>query len=239
MVWIHAVNEGTSTTRMNPVSDDKVRMLGHYLELQRDQRILDIGSGRCGPSLLYAREFGCRVTAVEFYEPFMEDAKRLVDEAGMTDRFEFVTCKAADFPIEPERYDAAMCLGATFAYDGLDGTLDALTPATRDEGHVVAGEPYRRANDPEAKDAHNWTLPQIVERFEQRGLAVTSLIRSSVDDWDEYNSVRVRNLLDWVRDNPDHEDVDDVRRWRVEHSYGLAIPGRGWAIVAGRKTPHQ
>jgi SAM-dependent methyltransferase len=221
---------------MNPTSDHKLRQLARHIGLRPDQHVLDIGSGRCGPALLFAREFGCRVTAVEPYEPFMDDAKRLVDEAGLSDRFEFALAKGADFVIEPERYDVAMCLGATWAWGSLDGTLDALVAAVCQDGHVAAGEGFRRPEQAEAGHEHNWTLSQIIERFQRRGLAVISLIRSSDDDWDEYSSVRVANLLDWIRDNPTHEDVDEVRRWRREHAVELATRDMGWAIVSGRKT---
>ena len=42
----------------------------------------------------------------------------------------------------PAAYDVAMCLGASFVWGGLAGTLDALEPVVRPGGHVVVGEPF-------------------------------------------------------------------------------------------------
>lgn len=43
-----------------------------------------------------------------------------------------------------------MCLGASFVFGGLAGTLDALEPAVHPGGHAVVGEPYWR----------RWPLPE-------------------------------------------------------------------------------
>lgn len=235
MVWIHAITEGHQTTRMNPVSDAKLRRLAEYVRLKAGQRVLDIGAGRCGPTLMYAREHGCSVTAVEPYAAFLDDGRELVKDAGLTDRFSFVESTAADFSIAPGSYDVALCLGASFAYGGLDGTLDALVPAVVTGGHVAIGESFVEPDGPSREPPYNLELPELIKRFEGHDLAVIGVIRSSHDDWNEYNSVRVRNLLDWVRDNPDHQDVDQVRTWRYEHAIEIATRDMGWAIVVGRK----
>jgi cyclopropane fatty-acyl-phospholipid synthase-like methyltransferase len=237
MLWIHAVTEGRGTVLMNPTSWDKMRSLARFIDLGAGHHVLDIGAGRCGPALLFAEEFGCRVTAVEPYGDFLDEARERVGEAGLTDRFEFVQTSGADFAIEPGRYDVAMCLGATWAWGGLEGTLDALAAAVRPDGHVVAGEPFRHAaSDPIEDHAHNFLLPEVVECFEQRGLAVTTLIRSSTDDWDDYTSVRAKNLLDWLAGNPGHDELDTVKQWRRDETRRLAQPYIGWAMVAGRRT---
>jgi precorrin-6B methylase 2 len=233
MVWIHAVTEGQKTTRMNPVSDEKLGLLADHIRLSEGQRVLDIGAGRCGPTITYARERGCTVTAVEPYADFLDDGRAFVDDAGLTDRFTFVEAKATDAQFEPDSFDVAMCLGATFAYGGLDGTLEALTPLVVRGGHVVCGEPFRDVAG--GTGPHDLTLREIIDRFEERGLAVISVIRSSDDDWNEYNSVRVRNLLDWVEQHPDHPDVEEVTRWRYDHAVDIATRDMGWAIVSGRK----
>lgn len=130
-----------------------------------------------------------------------------------------------------------MCLGATWAWNGLGGTLDALGKGVRTEGHVLAGEPYRHSPDDSVEhETHPWTLPEVIELFEERGLAVTWLIRSSIDDWDEYTSVHARDLLDWLAANPDHPDFEQVAGWRRSQALSLGKPYLGWAIVAGRKA---
>lgn len=236
MVWIHAITEVDSVV-MNPMAPDKFLRLARQLELEPGSRVLDVGAGRCGAALLLVREFGCSVTAVEPFGDFLDEGRRRVEAAGLTHRFEFVQKTGADFHIEPESYDAAICLGATWAWDGLGGTLDALKAGVREEGHVLAGEPYKhRSEDETEHELHPWTLPEVIERFEERGLAVMWMVRSSVHEWDEYTSVHARDLLDWLAANPGHPDSEEVRGWRRDQVRRLGGPYIGWAIIAGRKT---
>ncbi len=237
MLWIHAINESAAPEFaegvMNPMSPDKIRTLGRRLRLTSEHHVLDAGAGRCGPALILAREFGCRVTAVEPYEPFLEDARRRVDEVGLSDRFRFVDSDAEDFDMEPESYDVCMCLGATWAWGSLDGTLDALAKGTRAGGHVVVGEVY--TVEPRRDQEEGPTLTEIIEGFESRELRVVTLIRSTADDWDTYNSIQTISLLEWMDANPEHPEIETVRKWRAEAAVRLTEPHIGWVIVTGRK----
>jgi SAM-dependent methyltransferase len=69
-------------------------------------------------------------------------ARRRVADAGVAELVEIVEADARAYPLAPEAFDAALCLGASFVWDGLDGTLAALAPAVRPGGYVVVGEPY-------------------------------------------------------------------------------------------------
>ncbi len=75
-------------------------------------------------------------------------------------RSSWPTQRRASF--EPSAYDVAMCLGASFVFGGLAGTLDALEPVVRPGGHVVVGEPFWR----------RWPLPAD---YEDRDGPFTSL----------------------------------------------------------------
>ena len=48
---------------------------------------------------------------------------------------------------EREGHDAAICVGASFIWDGLPATLAALDPAVRDGGFIAVGEAYWRWAD--------------------------------------------------------------------------------------------
>src|SRR5581483_4645025 len=106
------------------------------------------------------------------------------EAGGLSGQFEFVQSAGADFEIEPERYDAAMCIGATWAWGGLGGTLSALSPGVRAGGHVVAGEVYRT---PGSSETGAVPLTSVIDSFEEAGLAVVCLIRSTTDDFDTYH----------------------------------------------------
>ena len=239
--WYHVVERKHEF--QNPTSPEKIRLLGEQLGLGRDSHVLDIASGRGGPAVLLAQAFGCRITCVERSAEFLAAARERLAAAGLETLTELVHADAREFPLERERYDAALCLGASFVWDGLAGTLAALAPAVREGGFVAVGEPYWRTWPlPEGieLDAGNdfVALAETVARFEAAGLAVVSVIASSKDDWDRYESLHWLSLDEWLREHPDDPSADDFRergrrfrdrylRWQRELL--------GWAIVAGRK----
>lgn len=213
--WWHAVVESEHEL-MNPTSGDKIRLLGRRLGLRPGSHVLDIASGHCGPALLLAQEFGCRFTCVERAPEFLAAARERISEVGLGDRIDLVEADASTF--ELGRYDAALCLGATFVYGGLVATLERLRVAAPLLG---VGEPYWRSwplpPEPESAsdgrtDEEDWLpLPETIERAESAGVRVVSLIASSEDDWDRYESLHWQTLDRWFAANPGHPQAEEFR----------------------------
>ncbi len=241
MTWWHAVVESEHEIQ-NPTSAEKIRLLGQRLGLGPESHVLDVASGRGGPALLLAQEFGCRVTCVERAPEFLAAARQRIREAELEDRIELVEADAATF--ELGRYDAALCLGATFVYGGLVPTLEHFRAAAPLLG---VGEPYWRSwplppepglDADKRIDEEDWLpLPETIERAESTGVRVVSLIASSEDDWDRYESLHWQTLDRWLEANPDHAQADEFR------ALGAAYRDRyvrwqrdalGWAILVCR-----
>jgi SAM-dependent methyltransferase len=241
MTWYFAVIEGEHELQ-NPTSSDKVRLLGERLGLRRGTRLLDVASGRGGPAVLLASAFGCRVTCIEQAAEFDRVARERAHAAGVGALIEHLHADAARTPFEPEAFDAAMCLGASFIWGGLEGTLAALSPAVRRGGYVAVGEPYWRTwplpegCDPEGGDYA--TLPETVARFAASGLVPVALIDASLDDWDRYESLHWRTAERWLRDHPHDPAAPGIRaRYERDRDHYLRWQRdlMGWAIIAGRK----
>lgn len=240
MTWWYAVVEAEHELQ-NPTSPEKIRLLGERLGLGRDSHVLDIASGRGGPALILAAAFGCRLTCVERSPEFVAAASERVAAAGLEDRIELVEADAADF--ELGRYDAALCLGATFVYGGLVPTLEHLSAAAP---QVAVGEPYWRALPADAEsyraDPHEgeeeWLpLAATVELAESTGVRVVSLIASSEDDWDRHASLRWQTLDRWLEENPDHPQVEEFRKRGASYRDRYLRRERatlGWAIFVCR-----
>jgi hypothetical protein len=242
MMWWHAVVESEHEL-MNPTSADKIRLLGRRLGLGPDWHVLDIASGHSGPALVLAQEFGCRLTCVERAPEFVAVARRRIGEAGLEDRIELVEADGATF--ELGRYDAALCLGATFVYGGLVPTLERLRAAAPLLG---VGEPYWRSwplppeaaqEDEPRRTAEDQFLPlaATVERAESTGLRVVSLIASSEDDWDRYESLHWQTLDRWLAANPGHPQAEEFRARGAAHRERYLRWERavmGWAIFVCR-----
>jgi len=226
----------------NPTSREKLLLLGERLGLGPESRVLDIASGRGGPALLLALTFGCSVRGVEISPDFQAVAQERAAAAGLADRLTFELGDGAAATFEPESYDAALCLGASFVYGSLADTVEALAPAVRPGGHVVVGEPYwRRLPLPEDYVDRNdpWTtLEGTVTIFETSGLPVVSVIAASEDDWDRYETLHWQTVEAWLAENVDDPDAPEIRARHERHKRTYLRHGRelvGWAIFVGRK----
>lgn len=228
----------------NPTSPEKLLLLGRRLGLGPGSRVLDIASGRGGPALLLAGEYGCTWHGIELSPDFHAVAVERLAEAGLAERATFEVGDAAHVTHEPESYDAALCLGASFVYGSLADTVDALASSVRPGGHVVVGEPYwRRLPLPDDYEDRNepWTtLEGTVTAFETSGLPVVSLIASSEDDWDRYETLHWQAVEGWLAENADDPDTGEIRSRHERHRRNYLRHQRdylGWAIFVGWKRP--
>ena len=239
MTWWHAVVEAEHELQ-NPTSADKIRLLGERLGLGSGSHVLDFASGSGGPAVILAATFGCRLTCVERAPEFVATARQRVAAAGLEERIEIVEADASTY--ELGRYDAALCLGATFVFGGLVPTVERLRPAAP---LLAVGEPYWRewplppaADGPPRTDEEEWLpLAQTVERVESTGVRVVSLISSSEDDWDRYESLHWQTLDTWLAANPGHPQAEEFReRGAAQRARYLAWEraAMGWAIFVCR-----
>ena len=74
MAWYYAIAERDHDIQ-NPTSREKIRLMGEWLRLGPETRVLDIASGKGGPALVLASIFGCRITGVERYPGFAATAR--------------------------------------------------------------------------------------------------------------------------------------------------------------------
>ena len=228
----------------NPTSQEKLLRLGRILGLGPGSRVLDIASGRGGPALLLAREHGCTWHGIEISPDFHAVAVERITKAGLGDRVTFALGDAAQATHEPESYDAALCLGASFVYGSLADTVDALAPAVRPGGYIAVGEPYWRRlplpDDYEDRREPWTTLEGTVTVFETSGQSVVSVLASSEDDWDRYETLHWQAVERWLEENPDDPDAPDVRDRHEQYKQNYLRHQRehlGWAIFVGWKRP--
>lgn len=228
----------------NPTSKEKIVLLGERLGLGPESHVLDIASGRGGPALLLAETFGCSVRGVEISPDFHAVAVERTAAVGLAERVTIELGDGAAATLEPESYDAALCLGASFVWGSLADTVEALAPAVRPGGFVVVGEPYwRRLPLPEDYEDRRelWTtLEGTVTIFETSGLRVVSVIASSEDDWDRYETLHWQAVESWLAENPDDPDAPDIRARHERNKRTYLRYQRdllGWAILVGWKRP--
>ena len=74
--------------------------------------------------------------------------------------------------------------------------------------------------------------------FETSGLPVISVIASSEDDWDRYETLHWRAVEEWLAAYPEDVDAAEIRSRHERHKRTYLSHGReylGWAIFIGWK----
>jgi SAM-dependent methyltransferase len=228
----------------NPTSEGKLLLLGERLGLGAGSRVLDIASGRGGPALVLAGAYGCTIDGIEVRPEFQEVAVARVTEQELSHLVSFRLADARKVELAQDIYDAALCLGASFVYGGLADTVATLASAVRPGGYVAVGEPYWRTLPlPEDYDDRNelfTSLEGTVTVFETEGLPVVSVIASSEDDWDRYETLHWRSVEEWLVANPKDPDAAELRGRHERYKRTYLRFGRellGWAIFVGWKRP--
>ncbi len=222
----------------NATSPAKIKLLGEYLRLGPESRVLDIACGKAGPAVILAATYGCRITGIELRAAFADAARVRIAAAGLASRVEVQTADAAIVELEPGAWDVALCLGAAFVWGTIADAAAALHPAVRPGGSVAIGEPFWRQPPPPA-GAHPGdfvNLAETVARFEGAGFAPTGIIAASEDDWDHYESLHWRAVEEWLAEEPDHPDALEIRARHEERRTSYFRVDRahlGWAIFVG------
>ena len=99
MPWYYAVAERDHEIQ-NPTNAEKIALLGNYLGLTPDSRVIDLACGKGGPAILLASTFGCKVLGIERAPEFVEAAHERVAAVGVGDLVEIIEADAHAYPLE-------------------------------------------------------------------------------------------------------------------------------------------
>ena len=223
----------------NPLSREKLRRLIDYLRLSDGDRVVDVGCGKGWLLAEMASQRRIEAVGLEVNPAFAAIARRALPAAAVR----IVDGPALDYPAAPGAFDAALCIGATFALGGLQGSIDWLAAAVRPGGRVAIGEPF--AARPFASElAARWSeydrsAGDIADLMAARGLTLTGVIGSSLDDWDHYYGQHWRATAAWLRAHPGDPDAEWLaektaagrRRYLAEERDCF-----GWAVFVAEKA---
>lgn len=112
--------------------------------VKQGTRVLDLACGKGEMLCRWAQDFGSRGVGVDISEGFVTAARSRAEKLGVADRVVIQHGDAQTFEPEPEAFDIASCVGATWIGNGVAGTIDLLGRAITSDGLLLIGEPYWR-----------------------------------------------------------------------------------------------
>lgn len=229
----------------NPTSTAKLDELIGLLDLPPGGRVLDIACGKGEPLVRLVERYGVRAVGVDLSPPFLRAARERVALRVPGAEVELLELDGAAYAGEPGSFDLAMCLGASWIWDGYRGTLRALARFVKPGGLVLSGEPYwKRDPDPAYLASMELTRALFADHAGnvaigvEEGLIPLYTMVSTDDEWDRYEGLQWRAAERYAAAYPDDPDAPAIRdRCRASRDAYLHW-GRatlGWAMYLFRR----
>ena len=229
---------------MNPTSEAKTDEIIGLLPLENNARVLDIASGKGEQLLRIIEKYDATGIGIDISPYEVKAANGRAASRNLQDKVEFINGDGAKQDFEPNSFDLAMCLGASWVWGGHLGTIEALKKIVKSGGLIVLGEPFK-LKDPEPGyvEAEPDFAPNLVthaqniEIARSAGLKLLYTVVSDQNDWDRYEGLRLRAAELFAEDNPNDPDSAEIlEKQRHEHNVYLNH-GRdtlNWAIYLFR-----
>jgi len=179
----------------NPISEDKLMLVGEISDVGPDAEILDLACGKGELLTRWASEYDAKGTGVDINETFLSAARSRAEELDVAEQVTFEQADAGEYPVADHDVDVVSCIGASWIGGGLRGTLELLKQARRDETSLIlVGEPYWIEDPPgEAVDAladgerdKFGSLSEIHDRAKAEGFELVEMVLANKNDWDRY-----------------------------------------------------
>ncbi len=238
---LHELDQANHTI-MNPITHDKLMLVGDICKLQPGMTQLDLACGQGEMLCQWAKRYDVTGTGVDISEVFLASARQRAEELSVSSQLKFVHDDAGQYPTESQNYDVVSCIGATWIGNGTVGTLNLMKPALKDpkEGLLLVGEVFWNEDPPDAacvalgiNREDTTDLSGLLTRFDDAGVQLVEMVLASLDGWDRYEAKKWMTAYHWLRENPNDPDAAEFKQWIADNQSIYLQYGRrycGWGV---------
>lgn len=180
---------------LNPISPSTLFQAGKLAGLDANKIILDLGSGKGSPSILWASLFGVQVEGYDFGSAFVQYANSHAELLNLSHRVKFY-CKDIKELKVTRTYDvvAFLGLGITHIFGNSHTALKQLRTMLHKDGVLFLAEPIWLANDIplairenlDAAEEGFFTKSELLQIVEHCGFQIKESFDSLKEDWEVY-----------------------------------------------------
>jgi len=180
---------------LNPVSPTTLFSAGKLAELEPKKIVLDLGSGKGFPSLLWASIFGVRVEGFDINKKYVRYANSRAKMLNLSHRVKYFAGDIRELRFN-KKYDvvASLGLGIAQVYGNIGDALRIFKTMLHTDGVLVLAEPVwlGKPISSEVLKALDEVEDSFLTRFEieqllgQTGFQVLGHFVSSEEDWELY-----------------------------------------------------
>ena len=221
-----------------PVAPERMRDLLGWLSPPAGGRAVDLGCGEGEwlQELLLAQP---ELTGVGIDHMLPITAAERTAQRGLDDRVRWIEADASTW--SDGLFDVVLCVGASHAFDGLEGTLTALRRHLRPGGQALIGDTIWEGTPSEAAltalEASPEDFPDLaglVRAAREHGFEPSYGHTSTLAEWDDYEFHWTGSLVDWaLREAPTTADRDQALTVALEHRDAWLV---GWRRQLGFAT---
>ena len=105
-------------------------------------RVLDLGCGKGAVALTLAQEFGFQALGVDFFEPFIQEARQRAEEMGVSSRCRFMCADMRDALGEARDFDVVIYASVGRVLGRLDECIAKLRLCVRPGGYILIDDVF-------------------------------------------------------------------------------------------------
>jgi len=179
----------------NPISPTTLFSAGKLAKLEPQKTVLDLGSGKGSPSLLWASIFGVQVEGYDIGKNYVEYANSRAKMLNLSHRVKYY-CRDVKRLRVNRKYDvvASLGLGIAEVYGDISDALKDFRIMLRKGGFLIFAEPVWLAKKVPSEvlkylgeiEEHFLTKFELQQLMEKLGFQVKGCFVSTKEDWELY-----------------------------------------------------
>jgi cyclopropane fatty-acyl-phospholipid synthase-like methyltransferase len=223
---------------LNPISATTLLLAGKLAQLEPNSVILDLGSGKAFPSLLWASTFGVRIEGFDINKHYVEYANSRAKMLNLSHRVKYSCQDIRELKLN-RKYDviASLGLGIAQVYGNISNALKFFKTTLHKNGVLVLAEPawLKKPVSSEVLKVLGETEDDLLTEAEMRqlmeesGFQVLGRFVSSKEDWELYIRPIYTTMHGIIESKS--ELAGEARKVMNDHKAEYDAVGRHWNML--------